>query len=583
MNACFLEGKHLFPGVPANFTVRNVTSTSAHFEWAPPVNNAALVQRYKLLLKPFTLGEEPADETDHWQAFPIEGSMHLNVSGLEADQPYTAALWAESSTGPGVSTAIDFSTLQVPSDSNSSEPDMTQCCTMMGVRSECMRFCNIEAFANISTLNAGDSALFYSCLNADFHKVLACAADGRNHSLCCARQGIPQPCHKVCAVSHGFKDIGRDQAMCVSFSAEIVQCLREGWLTIPKAPRSLDVYNITSTSLVLSWRSPSADSPAYTNFLISFWSGADDFEIAMPVATKSVMFEYKIGGLNPRQRYTFRVFAVNDVGRSLASNEVLVVTAPETPPKPLIPVAKWASNMSSCCNHLHLTSACSGACSDVRSLSTSHCPDDIPQLIGCWSTVQQNDSTENSQCCADDGVPSECLPLCSSAAISMTSIPSQCVTALPLIVGCYQKQFGDMPSPPRRFSLVSSNALSAVLRWLPPSRNAETLTSYTVFYFQEPNSSDIQSISNITALAPTTYSTAFDDSEEPVDIRSMINPGMMTFTLGGLHPNSLYRAWVVAVSNNTVVSLPSAEISFSTARVRFLSPFWLYLINVFFT
>jgi fibronectin type 3 domain-containing protein len=101
----------------------------------------------------------------------------------------------------------------------------------------------------------------------------------------------------------------------------------------PSAPRFLEAFEVTATSLVLSWADTSTNE---TGFEIER-SRQADFGNAATLTTDMNQISYADSGLTPDTRYYYRVRAINDVGASVYSQTLVVdtnalpLTAPEAP------------------------------------------------------------------------------------------------------------------------------------------------------------------------------------------------------------------------------------------------------------
>ncbi|XP_061096133.1 protein tyrosine phosphatase receptor type Fa isoform X3 [Conger conger] len=99
---------------------------------------------------------------------------------------------------------------------------------------------------------------------------------------------------------------------------------------LPKPPASLTVTETTPTSVTLTWDSGNPEPVSY--YVIQYKAKASEngFQEVDGVATT----RYSIGGLSPYSEYTFRVMAVNNIGRGPPSDHVDARTAEQAPSSP---------------------------------------------------------------------------------------------------------------------------------------------------------------------------------------------------------------------------------------------------------
>jgi len=96
---------------------------------------------------------------------------------------------------------------------------------------------------------------------------------------------------------------------------------------VPLQPIITDVTNITSTSLILRWEEPVINNAPIHYYEITFMNPSfaeDTTTVINSTETTSV-----IDPLFPGIDYSFTVVAVNEIGRSRASDERLVRTLEE--------------------------------------------------------------------------------------------------------------------------------------------------------------------------------------------------------------------------------------------------------------
>ena len=95
------------------------------------------------------------------------------------------------------------------------------------------------------------------------------------------------------------------------------------FLTVPTAPRSLMIVDVTDTTVTLSWMSPDPPNGIITNYRVQYRSDRSSY-IQIDTNTNDLTYTYTVTGLSTNTEYDFRVRAYTVVGRSYRSN---VVTA----------------------------------------------------------------------------------------------------------------------------------------------------------------------------------------------------------------------------------------------------------------
>ena len=86
---------------PVNFTVRDITNTSASFLWSPPLDANGIISAYIIIVS------DGADDIEMIIANPIE----VTFSDLKPFVNYTATIFATNSFGNGTSTQLAFITI----------------------------------------------------------------------------------------------------------------------------------------------------------------------------------------------------------------------------------------------------------------------------------------------------------------------------------------------------------------------------------------------------------------------------------------------------------------------------------------
>ena len=94
------------------------------------------------------------------------------------------------------------------------------------------------------------------------------------------------------------------------------------FLTVPTAPMSLMIVDVTDTTVTLSWRTPDPSNGIITQYQVQYRiaNSRDSFG-----NTTTTDLTYTVTGLNTNTEYDFRVRAFTVVGRGRPSNIVTAI------------------------------------------------------------------------------------------------------------------------------------------------------------------------------------------------------------------------------------------------------------------
>ena len=93
------------------------------------------------------------------------------------------------------------------------------------------------------------------------------------------------------------------------------------FLTVPTAPRSLMVVNVTDTTVSLSWMPPNTTNGIITQYQLQYRRSDSSTNIT-PLNITNANLTYTVTELSSNTKYVFTVRAFTVVGHGNASNEV---------------------------------------------------------------------------------------------------------------------------------------------------------------------------------------------------------------------------------------------------------------------
>ncbi|VDK59836.1 unnamed protein product [Anisakis simplex] len=136
--------------------------------------------------------------------------------------------------------------------------------------------------------------------------LLGCAADGRDHRICCMRARIPTECLGLC---NGGKV--RNEALCSRYAAKAVACMIRGHESAPSPPGSVHYENLTPSTVKLQWSESNPDS--YKIYAVYYRpeDSDDDYKIM-----KTSENEIIINDLDPNTNYDLALVSANALGHS---------------------------------------------------------------------------------------------------------------------------------------------------------------------------------------------------------------------------------------------------------------------------
>lgn len=121
---------------------------------------------------------------------------------------------------------------------------IASCCTAQNVSSSCMSACSF--YVDIESIIDRPECI------VDFDKLMKCAADGSDHRVCCAQQGVPRRCLNWCR----GEAIGNGNVCQLQYTKAIVGCFQSNRDLLPGPPNNVVVQTVSATEVRVRWDAP---------------------------------------------------------------------------------------------------------------------------------------------------------------------------------------------------------------------------------------------------------------------------------------------------------------------------------------
>ncbi|XP_013407685.1 Ig-like and fibronectin type-III domain-containing protein 2 isoform X2 [Lingula anatina] len=194
-----------------------------------------------------------------------------------------------------------------------------ECCRSQGVSERCQVGCSFDIDLDAFLVNSARTR--FQCLS-EAPKLLACAADGRDHEKCCREAGVPETCHNACK---GIASTNFSSDPCVPYIGTIVNCLESGRDLIPSAP--LDVrYLNTMNHVSVMWDAPNKNYFKIQKYIVFYRPKTKDNSAfkTLDVAVGLLSVDIPFANLTENSTYEIYVVAWNHHGQSQPSNRITV-------------------------------------------------------------------------------------------------------------------------------------------------------------------------------------------------------------------------------------------------------------------
>lgn len=318
--ACFKEGLEDRVRMPDNVTVTNVTTQHIQIEWFAP-RTGPRPEKYIVFYKNVNSGMNKTEEME-MKVYVLQNLM----PGMQYEIKVASFLNNSRSPFTGTITAFTPITLTpiVPGGKTNTTSaglwtSRQHCCESSNISDACQPVC-----LNQPAINGVDCS-------SEEHKILVCAADGKDHSQCCQENGLATECLPLCSSSTTGDFNVRTAGCQANANLDIItSCFLSNADVVPSAPQSFYVDNL-GDSLKLWWKEPALNCAlSETCFYdVHYWPSENKTQYR---TIFNVTSPYTMQGLLPDRRFTFTVTARNSKGSSSAApwrTEAIITAVPD--------------------------------------------------------------------------------------------------------------------------------------------------------------------------------------------------------------------------------------------------------------
>ncbi|GAB6027715.1 hypothetical protein CHUAL_001951 [Chamberlinius hualienensis] len=234
-------------------------------------------------------------------------SMHLAIINVTKADEGTYYCHSQNPFGRASQTV----TLQVDPVPVFEPAEIKDCCISQRVSPECMDACTYDI--NFDAVSSRSRCI------SEIHKLMYCAADGSDHRRCCLSWGVPRRCIGWCqgrAIHHGL--------MCtLGYSKQIIQCFQEGRNILPGPPQNIQVQQLSTTVVKITW-DPPEKNPQTVDFYRILWKKVTPgryIKEQNDTRNTSLMIYNMVHGAS----YEVSIRAFNSRGSSISSTPVALV------------------------------------------------------------------------------------------------------------------------------------------------------------------------------------------------------------------------------------------------------------------
>nr|AXI69347.1 Ig-like and fibronectin type-III domain-containing protein [Cepaea nemoralis] len=486
IEACVQQGYTTLPAPPTEVTIVNVEASSATFLFTPSTSNSVLY--YVVQLRK---GNENASFDYVMNTTASESSVYLN--NLRPDTYYWIRIISVGQTADSLpSETVSFLTYPegysdpAPTPVTNLPHNMTECCRKY-MPDVCWKGC--EYRANITEYYRSHLIECFMHVGS----VLACGADGRDHTECCRSRGVRSECVNLCAHTK-TGPLESKYHVCVEDTPQAITCFNEGIVNLPRHP-DVVVSNVSKNTISLKWEQPK------TSGLIDSYSiryrVANSLDKTMEVTNKTF---YILQNLEPSTQYEITVTSENSNGTSAPSPVITQYTLSDGIKSPTFNTtevsgrALW-QNVSDCCEN-SVPQECMDQCLNEQTThpQTTSCITESHKMLACFA-----DGKDHRLCCEKGGLSHLCQPICGGHVLATDVTMATCMsyTNRDIILSCYLENKDLIPDAPTNFGVkVVDSKGSVKLEWS-PAANCRGPCTYAAHYWKDSQDSGVTSIYNI--------------------------------------------------------------------------------------
>jgi len=551
--ACIAAGIDLLPGPPREMSATALNASAIEVKWMPPSTDPTLTKdfvvnvTYHQLLSPvfsvtvnYTMAKKfyPPFSTLH--RIPAN-STHTTIPNLERFSLYEVRMWTEGvNAGRSLPTYREMVVTHVaggvaagPPKHLPRLPDVKACCLSKNVtHTSCVeKFCDPTS---VSDVRVPDMMI---CAPWDT-EIFSCLADGQDHTPCCKSKRLPLICQDLC----GGKaiDLNFRYFRCLSYMKELSSCLLEGYGVLPSAPVNFRFSNVVTNFGILHWEKPDEHGDSVKSYLVNYQ------EIGQSVGQKKTIANaqspFILENLNSSTTYEVYIEAVNEHGVGEESSRIVFRTASRTISDLKDDAVSY--NQTECCLNSGVRSECQPLCSYNAKMSDVEkygllCVHDFSKIVRCAVAGR-----DHLPCCTRRGVPKACQPLCQAVHQTSTGAEfSKCLPHIGQVLVCLEEGSVQLPPPVRALRAIYVNDSQVGLVWRTgsgdlnsPEDASNNVTHFEVYYKRL----------DVNSSVGTVFSS--DNQINTTDSRAVVS---------GLETGGLYRFFVVS-RNAQGTSLPSS-------------------------
>ncbi|XP_060606715.1 Ig-like and fibronectin type-III domain-containing protein 1 [Ruditapes philippinarum] len=309
LSICFDEGKGLYPRPPEDVEVKTIEQYSIVIDWQEPGGGPNITS--------YTV--EHSLDNSIWTKKPNTSLTYFALTKLTPNTRYFMRVTSNNKNGQSTpSNVLVAITKPVPSNKTDDDwlqlwQDRNECCQKSNISTDCQSMCQSGMFDELDTR---------SCFG-DIDKIIACAADGRDHTNCCSRKipGFSPSCLHYCKGQPGSRDV--NAALCLTFIGPILSCFTEGQGLLPTPPQYVKAVASNSTEITMKWKQSASNCNSSCYYVTYIWKDSSKDTVER---YRTKLNSYVFKNLSPLTKYRVAVAAYNGNGMSLPSPYIILTT-----------------------------------------------------------------------------------------------------------------------------------------------------------------------------------------------------------------------------------------------------------------